>query len=145
MFAWVCEYTTSHWIIHFNSVNSTVCELYCSLPWRRKWEPIPIFLPGKFHGQRSLVGFSPWGCKESDMTERLNNNNSNKIEPFCVWWRRAHVKLLPLLPPDKRKWGARPPQKWEWTGGLPHPRVPVCPIRSNRMCDYTLYLSQVWI
>ena len=38
-------------------------------PWRRKWQPTPIFLPGKFHGQRSLVGYSPWGPKESDWTE----------------------------------------------------------------------------
>ena len=35
----------------------------------RKWQPTPGFLPGKFHGQRSLVGCSPWGHKESDMTE----------------------------------------------------------------------------
>ena len=39
------------------------------IPWRRKWLLIPVFLPGKFHGQRSLEGYSPWGCKESDMTE----------------------------------------------------------------------------
>ena len=32
--------------------------------WRRKWQPTPIFLPGKSHGQRSLVGYSPWGHKE---------------------------------------------------------------------------------
>ena len=38
-------------------------------PWRRKWQPTPVFLPGKFHGQRSLMGYSPWGCKESDTTE----------------------------------------------------------------------------
>ena len=31
--------------------------------WRRKGQPTPVFLPGKFHGQRSLVGYSPWGCK----------------------------------------------------------------------------------
>ena len=37
--------------------------------WRRKWQPTPVFLPGKFRGQRSLVGYSPLGCKESDMTE----------------------------------------------------------------------------
>ena len=35
--------------------------------WRRKWQPTPVFLPGKSHGQRSLVGYSPWGLKESDM------------------------------------------------------------------------------
>ena len=39
--------------------------------WRREWQPTPVFLPGEFHGQRSLMGYSPWGCKESDMTERL--------------------------------------------------------------------------
>ena len=40
-------------------------------PWRREWQPTPVFLPGEVHGQRSLVGYSPWGCKESDRTERL--------------------------------------------------------------------------
>ena len=37
--------------------------------WRRKWQPTPVSLPGKPHGQRSLVGYSPWGLKESDTTE----------------------------------------------------------------------------
>ena len=39
-----------------------------NIPWRRKWEPIPVFLPGKSHGQRSLEGYSPWGHTESDMS-----------------------------------------------------------------------------
>ena len=38
-------------------------------PWSRKWQPILVFLPGKSHGQKSLVGYSPWSCKELDMTE----------------------------------------------------------------------------
>ena len=38
------------------------------IPWRRKWLSTPVFLPGKFHGQRSLAGFSPWGLRELDMT-----------------------------------------------------------------------------
>ena len=42
------------------------------IPWNRKWQPIPVFLPGKFHGQRNLVSYSPWGRKESDMTEWLS-------------------------------------------------------------------------
>ena len=41
------------------------------IPWGRRWQPTPLFLPGEFHEQRSLVGPSPWGCKESDMTKRL--------------------------------------------------------------------------
>ena len=44
-------------------------EHYPGIPWRRKWLPTPVFLPGEFRGQRSLTGCSPWGCKESDMTE----------------------------------------------------------------------------
>ena len=40
-----------------------------TLLWRRQWHPTPVLLPGKSHGQRSLVGCSPWGCKESDTTE----------------------------------------------------------------------------
>ena len=42
------------------------------IPWRRKWQPTPVLLPGKSHGQRSLVGYSLWGHKESDTTERLH-------------------------------------------------------------------------
>ena len=38
------------------------------------WQPIPIFLPGKFHGQKNLAGYSPWGCKESNMTEWAQTN-----------------------------------------------------------------------
>ena len=41
------------------------------IPWRRKWQHTPVFLPGKSHGQRILVGYSPWGHKELDTTERL--------------------------------------------------------------------------
>ena len=38
------------------------------IPWNRKWQPTPVFLPGKSHGQRSLAGYSPWGRKESNTT-----------------------------------------------------------------------------
>ena len=41
------------------------------ISWRREWQPTPVFLPGESHGQRRLVGYSPWGRKESDMTEEL--------------------------------------------------------------------------
>ena len=40
-------------------------------PWRRKWQPTPVFLPGESHGQGSLAGYSPWGQEESDTTKRL--------------------------------------------------------------------------
>ena len=74
-----------------------------SLHQRRQWHPTPVLLPGKFHGQRSLVGCSPWGWKESDMTERLHfhfslsctgEGNGNPLRYSCLenprdggaWW-----------------------------------------------------------
>ena len=49
------------------------------IPFRREWLPSPIFFHGEFHGQRSLVGYSPWGRKESDMTEWLTLSLSQEI------------------------------------------------------------------
>ena len=47
------------------------------MSWKRKWQPTPVFLPGKSQGQRSLAGYSPWGHKESDMTEHLGTSEHN--------------------------------------------------------------------
>ena len=49
-----------------------VQSLGWEIPWRRKWQPTPVLLPGKSRGWRSLVGYSPWGLEESDTTERLH-------------------------------------------------------------------------
>ena len=46
-------------------------SLSWKIPWRSEWKPTLVFLPGKSHRQRSLVGYRPWGCKESDTTEQL--------------------------------------------------------------------------
>ena len=55
-------------------------------PWSRKWQPIPVFFLGEFHGQRSLVGCSPRGHKESDMTERLTHTRHNFLAgPLALW------------------------------------------------------------
>ena len=50
--------------------SRTIILIYC---FSYTWQPTPVLLPGKFHGQRSLVGYSPWGRKESDTTERLHS------------------------------------------------------------------------
>ena len=47
------------------------------IPWKRKWQPTPVFLPGEFHGQRSQVGCSPWGHKELDTTEQLTHTHTH--------------------------------------------------------------------
>ena len=50
---------------------ATSLSLFTFMHWRRQWQPTPVLLPGKLHGQRSLLGYSPWGRKESETTERL--------------------------------------------------------------------------
>ena len=59
------------------------CFYYPALPCRRKWHPTLVFLPAKSHGQRSLVGYSQWGHKESDTTEQLSTAHSL---PQRRWW-----------------------------------------------------------
>ena len=49
------------------------------IPWDRKWQPTLVFLPGKFHGQSSLAGYSPWDCKESDPTEHTHTLKNIKV------------------------------------------------------------------
>ena len=49
------------------------------IPWRKKWQPTPVFLPGKSHGRQSLVGHCPWGRKESDTTERREEDQSSNL------------------------------------------------------------------
>ena len=56
------------------SYRSVIFSMYVSsVVWRRKWLPSPVFLPGESHEQRSLVGYSLWGCKESDRTEATSH------------------------------------------------------------------------
>ena len=52
---------------------ATSFSLFTFMHWRRKWQPTPVHLPGKSHGWRSLVGYSPWDHKESDTTEQLHS------------------------------------------------------------------------
>ena len=78
-------------------------SLFTFMHWRRKWQPTPLFLPRESHGQRSLVGCSPWGCYKSDTTERLHfhfslscigGGNGNPLHCSCLenprdrgaWW-----------------------------------------------------------
>ena len=63
-----------------------------------KWQPTPVLLPRKFHGWRSLVGYSPWGPKESDMTDRLHFElRTRHIIAFCCliyhWWLMIKISL----------------------------------------------------
>ena len=59
-----------------DSRDTVLIPVLGKIPWKRQWQPTTIFLPREFHGQRTLAGYSPWGCKESDTTEQLTQHNN---------------------------------------------------------------------
>ena len=109
------------------------------IPWRRAWKPTPVLLPGESHGQRSLGGSSPWGGKESDMTEQLSTaqhfhlhrhwfNEKSQCKLFdallchgpCVrethllWRHLGRTKWKPF-----GNWGRWKPGAWLFVHGSP--------------------------
>ena len=95
--AWIL-FVFNFWIIlpvyeiRMFTLNIWYIRIY-TYPWRRRRHPTPVLLPGKSHGQRSLVGCGPWGRKELDMTERLpfhfslsgiGEGNSNPLQCSCL-------------------------------------------------------------
>ena len=66
-----------HWRIHLPSRRRGFDPWVRKIPWRRKWQPTPVFLPGKSHGQRSLAGYSPCGRQRVRHTTWWLDNNDN--------------------------------------------------------------------
>ena len=102
---WQCMLGTQPAVLHRDmcSVNFSFYFNVCPLPRRRQWQPTPVLLPGKSHGQRNLVGCSPWGGEESNTTEWLHflfslshigEGNGNPFQYSCLenprdrgaWW-----------------------------------------------------------
>ena len=69
-------------------------------PRRRKWQPVPVFLPGESHGQRNLVGYSPWGHKELDTTERLTPTQLYTVTCLCSELTQCPGFGLPTAAPE---------------------------------------------
>ena len=70
-----------------------------TIPWRRKWQPTPVFLPGKSYGQRSLAGYSPWGRKELDTTEATYHSTNYTYMEEC----ESILKLQAKIKQDKAR------------------------------------------
>ena len=82
-----------------NAVDMGLIPWVAEIPWRRKWQPTPVFLPGESHGLRGLDGYSPWGRKESDMIEQLSTHTRKNLKEEVsvhlsgrgfLWW--SHFK-----------------------------------------------------
>ena len=91
------------WMSHRNNIFSLEISWITEHIRRRRWHPTPVLLPGKSHGRKSLVGYSPWGREESDTTERrhfhfsfscIGEGNGNPLQCSCLenprdggaWW-----------------------------------------------------------
>ena len=73
----------AHTVKNLPSVQETwIWSLVGKIPWRREWLPIPVLLPRQSRGQRSLAGYSPWGCKKSGTTECAR---TEPLEKLSVW------------------------------------------------------------
>ena len=81
------------------------------IPWRREWLSTPVFLPGEFHGQRSLVGYNPWSCKQSDITEQLTLSLPSALPLLCTLFLLLLYQLH-LRPSGIRSWKLGTPVLW---------------------------------
>ena len=131
-FAWRCRYDL--WVR--------------KIPWRRKWQPTPVFLPGKFHGQKSLAGYSPWGIKRiwhnlatAAAAKSLQScptlcgpiNGSPPGSPSLGFSRQEHWSGLPFPSPMHES------EKWKWSPSVVSDSVRphgLHPTRLLRPCDF---------
>ena len=90
LWLWLFSQNTklSHW--QFMFIQSL--DAYRKIPWRRQWQSTPALLPGKSHGRRSLICYSPWGRKESDTTERLHI-----LQPSASWLTSFSVNSMSVI------------------------------------------------
>ena len=85
------------------------------IPWRRTWQPTPVFLPGKSHGQRSLAGYSPGGRKESDRTKQQTATATWEAACKRGDQQAALMESLHQLTPSGRRLGTFCEQLFQWT------------------------------
>ena len=106
---------------------------YCV--WRRQWQPTPVLLPGKSHGQRSLVGCSPWGRSEPDTTEQLpfhfslsciGEGNGNPLQCSCL-----------ENPRDRGAW-------WASVYGVAHSQTQLKRLSSSKETSPRLMVAKEW-
>ena len=88
----------AQWVKNPSAIQETqemrVQSLGWEDPWKRKWRPIRVFLPEKFHGQRSLLGYSPKSQKESDITEQLSTYTCELWSLQCSMTTSANKETL---------------------------------------------------
>ena len=129
--------------------------------WRRRWHPTPVLLPGKSNGRRSLVGCSPWGCKESDTTERLHfhfslscigDGNGNPLQCSCLenprdggaWWAAIYGVAQSQTRLKRLSRSSRVPAHQLLSGGaVQHPELLSFKLRTGSFNVYGARVGEV--
>ena len=119
------------------------------IPWSRKWQSTPVFLPGKSHGQRSLVGHSPWGRRELDTTEHLSTHATSMLcvihKSISKISRKLRHSPRPRLQTQISNWLDKPIKFnmfyklriFPYKPGLLHHRYPACSSREKSGSNLT--------
>ena len=123
--------------ISFNLLLHFLSLTWCSsslLLWRRQWHPTPVLLPGKSHGQRSLVGCSPWGRKESNTSEQLHFHFSLS----CIGERNGNPLQCSCLenPRDGGTW-------WAAVYGVAQSQTPLKRLSSSSKSIWSIFYSKI--
>ena len=118
------------------------------IPWRRAWQPTQVFVPGESHGQRNLVGYSPQGCKETDMTEGTSHAGTrSSLQGISVASFLLSLVFISCVIPPKHLWD--PSVQFSHSvmfnslrpHGLQHDRLP-CPSPIPGACSNSCPLSR---
>ena len=109
------------------------------IPWRRAWQPTPVFLPGESHGQWSLVGYSPRGGKESYYLHGLNRLNTRAVYLYVLPWN--DILLFCLLCFGRKKGKNKcimfVPKELRYS-------LPFCDFIFLLYCGHVIKVEQIW-
>ena len=136
-FFFLMKLTVEYGLPRWHNGKESACQCDCRRPrrhgfylwvkkitWRRKWQPIPVFLPKKSHGQRSLAGCSPWDCSQTPLSDwafrQVMVESTDWIEQVAVPSEEG-----PQMIPSKLKWRKK-------TKGR---------VRENSLCDFSSWQS----
>ena len=81
---WKIKVKVAHTIVYLQCRRPGVNPWVGTIPWRREWQPTPVFLPGESHGQRSLAGYSPWGLTGIKNINYLQINSIKDVEELYL-------------------------------------------------------------
>ena len=108
------------------------------IPQNRKWQPTPVFMPGEFHGQRNLGGYSSWGCKESDLTEHTLH--------LQYFYFKCNFIMLPLKSLNFFLFMERSGIYIKWYEGFPggaSSKEPACQCRRHKRCKFDPWVVKI--